>query len=80
MTIKYIMTEYSPVVFNECITHADAAIGLGVIKSAGFLNVTFDTEKERFECFPYGESISLGVKCDKEADTIKLNRMFNNQL
>jgi len=74
------MTDYSPVVFNEVITHADAAIGLGEIKSAGFLNVTFDTEKEEFDCFPYGESISLGVKCDKEEDKKKLDRLFNYQL
>lgn len=80
MTLKYIMTDYSPVVFNEVITHADAAIGLGEIKSAGFLNVTFDTEKEEFDCFPYGESISLGVKCDKEEDKKKLDRLFNYQL
>jgi len=80
MNMKYIMTEYSPVVFNECITHADAARGLGEIKSAGFLNVTFDTEKGEFDCFPYGESISLGVKCNKEEDKMKLDRLFNSQL
>jgi len=44
------------------------------------LNVTFDTEKEEFYCFPYGESISLGVKCDKEEDKKKLDRLFNYQL
>ena len=79
MTMKYIITEYSPVIFNESETHKDAATGVGIIKSAGFLNVTFDTKKERFDCFPFGESISLGVKSNPIEDKIKLDRMFNGQ-
>ena len=77
MKLKYIITDYSPVIFNETISHDEAAQGLGQIHSAGFLYVDFNEITRRFDCKPFGESISLGIKSNSD-DKIKLDRMFNS--
>ncbi len=77
MKLKYIITDYSPVIFNEAIKHEEAARGLGTIHSAGFVYVSFNAHTEQFDCTPFGESVSLGIKSNSD-DKMKLDRMFNS--
>jgi hypothetical protein len=79
MKLKYIITNYSPIIFNEAVTHADAAKGLGEIKSAGFVYVSFNLITNKFVCTTFGESISLGIKSNSD-DKMKLEKMFNYSL
>lgn len=79
MRLKYIIAGYSPVIFNEALTHSDVAEGLGEIKSAGFFYVDWDPVTEQFDCKPFGESISIGVKCNPESDKKKLDTLFNKE-
>jgi hypothetical protein len=77
MKLKYIIAGFSPVIFNELLTHSDVAKGLGEIKSAGFVYVDWNPETEQFDCKPFGESESIGVKSNPESDKKKLDIMFN---
>jgi hypothetical protein len=77
MKLKYLITDYSPVIFNEVIKHDEAARGLGKIHSAGFLYVDFNEITKQFDCKTFGESVSLGIKSNSD-DKMKLDRMFNN--
>ena len=77
MKLKYIITDYSPVIFNECINHVEAAKGLGTIHSAGFVYVSFDTDSGMFKCITFGESLTLGIKSSSD-DNKKLDKMFNS--
>jgi len=79
MKLKYLITDYSPIIFNETVKHSDAAKGLGNIKSAGFVYVSFNIDTNKFVCTPFGESISLGIKSSSD-DKMKLERMFNDSL
>ena len=61
MRMKYIMTEYSPVLFNECLNHSDIAkCTFNDLESAGFVNIRM--LKNDLEVTTYGESVSLGLK------------------
>lgn len=73
--MKYIMTRYSPIVFSDALNHRDVSSGWEVT-SAGFVSVEWNEEEKKFNCVPYGESVSLGLKPDTE-DKLKLERMFN---
>ena len=77
MRLKYIMTLYSPIVFNECLLHSDFAQMVHNIESAGFVKITWNPTTG-FECQTYGESISLGLS-PKDDDAEKIERFLNNQ-
>lgn len=64
---KYIKTEDNQIiVFGECTTH-DQLKDLHPV-SAGFISFGIDKDGE-VDCSCFGESISLGLKCDKIIDT-----------
>lgn len=70
---KYIINDgMTPVVFPETLTHADVAFQLfgggKHITGAGFVHIYGDA----YQC--YGESVSLKVKSNGEADSKILNR------
>lgn len=65
MRMKYIMTEYTPVLFNECLNHSDIAkCTFNNLESAGFVTIRF--VKNELEVSTYGESTSLGLKPNRE--------------
>ena len=72
------MTTYGPVIFPEALTHSDVAKGLEGVKSAGFLYVDWDEKNEKFDCKPFGESVSLNLKSKPEHDKKMLDRIFND--
>ena len=78
MKLKYIMTEYGPVIFPTMLIHSEVAEGLGNIDSAGFVYVDYNKEEQRFDCKPFGESISVGV-ASKDIDKAKLDKIFNEE-
>ena len=77
MRLKYIMTLYSPIIFNECLLHTDVAIGLDAVISAGFVKISWNPTTG-FECQTYGESISLGMS-PKNNDAERIEQFLNNQ-
>jgi hypothetical protein len=77
MKLKYIMTLYSPIIFNECLLHCDIAEGVQNVESAGFVKISWNPTTG-FECQTYGESASLQLMpSDKDAERIE--RFLNNQ-
>jgi hypothetical protein len=77
MRLKYIMTLYSPIVFNECLLHSDVAEGVDNVQSGGFVKISWNPTKG-FECQTYGESISLGMY-PKDEDAYRIEQFLNNQ-
>ena len=47
------------------------------VESAGFVYVNYDPIDRKFNCSPFGESISLGIKSSPDMDKLKLDRMLN---
>jgi hypothetical protein len=62
MALKYIISEYTPIIFNETLNHSDVARCLhSKILSAGFVQIQVNMLKGLFSVSAYGESISLGI-------------------
>lgn len=76
-TFKYVMFENGTfILIPQHMNHNDVMIG-GKVHSAGF--VSFNEFKQNEWCesilqaWCYGESITLGKKCDKEFDEARIN-------
>lgn len=74
---KYIIDRKStPVIFPETLNHAEVAHALNFsqVTGAGFVSVSHDGA---YQC--YGESVSLKVKSNGEADSEILNRYLGGK-
>lgn len=78
--LKYIMTKQGPMIFDPCITHKDAASGLGEVLSAGFVQIYYSDLSRQFVCTPFGNSITLNKEADEVNDKIKLEHLLNSRL
>jgi hypothetical protein len=71
MALKYIISEYSPIIFNETLNHSDVARCLhSKVLSAGFVNIQVRMKSELFSVTAYGKSISLGIESRPEDSKI----------
>jgi len=78
--IKYVIIEKNgieqPLIFGECLNHADAVFGKDGIISAGFVQIYSEDNQVKVCCF--GESVSLKLKSRKEVDdAIIISHLFN---
>lgn len=81
--MKYIIIDsLIPVIFSVALTHAEVA-GIKKVTSAGFVEISMGTDVDSNE-IPMascsGESVSLGIRSDKEHDQKVINRMLNPYL
>ena len=60
----------TPIIFPDWVKHKDAAEGKEEVISGGFVDIFYDEEKERISCRCHGEATSLGVRCEKDDNTI----------
>lgn len=72
--MKYVVTNYSAIVFDERLVHAHVARGQKVL-GAGFVNIVCVNDKMEARCS--GESISLGIPSRRELDEAVINNMLN---
>jgi len=80
---KYVIVEGSAIVFSAAIQHRDMVGYNQNCTGAGF--VTFYTKNDSYgdaiikaDC--YGESVSLGIKSNGEADSMIVTRQITNPL
>lgn len=74
-TAKYVIVDGSVIVFSAAIKHSDILRHGQNVTSAGFVSFRVIKDKDDFDVVEphcYGESISLGVKSDPEADQRKI--------
>jgi hypothetical protein len=74
--MKYIITINGPVIFPTSINHADVAIGLGRIRSAGFVSIEWDDELNQFEARTSGRSHTLDID-SYPLDYLEIRNMLN---
>lgn len=77
LKMKYIMTIYSPIIFNELLQHTQVALGVKDVISAGFVRIRW-SPNTGFDCETYGVSESLEMK-PLDSDAAKINEFLNHQ-
>ena len=73
---KYITTLDTAIIFNELLQHKEFKHFNP--ETAGFCQILYNVDSQRYEATCFGESISLELKADPEIDKFKTERILNN--
>ncbi len=73
--MKYITTCYSAILFSECNQHNDFKY-LNP-ETAGWCQIGYNEQTEKWEACCFGESVSLKLKADPDVDKFKIEKMLN---